>query len=366
MYTKRSHVLLLSGIIWIMVNIFSMNCYAKTAFQKQKPLGIMATAVENKIAVSWEPVAGASGYQIFEAVEDDDYLECKKVTSCQAVLTEKEPGKEYYYYVRAYQENGTYIYSKSSDKVSTTVPVSGKSTVKNFLNTAISPVGATMYVWGGGWNKADTGAGPDAKRIGLSPKWRQFAKNKKSSYNYKNYRYQINNGLDCSGYVGWTVYNVMNTSKNKKGYVYSASKQAKKLAALGFGKYTSAKNVKNYKAGDIMSSTCKCCGHVWIVVGQCSDGSVVLVHSSPSGVQLAGTVTPKGKKNSQAFKLAKKYMKKYYGAWYKKYPAAVKGKAYLSHYGQMRWYTTGDKAVLSDPDGYRNMSAEQVLKDLFP
>lgn len=114
-----------------------------------------------------------------------------------------------------------------------------------------------------------------------------------------------------------------------------------------------------------MSSTCKCCGHVWIVVGQCKDGSVVLLHSSPAGVQLCGTTTLSGKKNSKAYKLAKKYMKKYYKTWYSRYPNVSRGKTYLSHYAQMRWRTSGEGVRLSDPDGYQNMSAEDVLADLF-
>ena len=52
--------------------------------------------------------------------------------------------------------------------------------------------------------------------------------------------------------------------------------------------------------------------HIYIVVGSCADGSVVLVHSSPAGVRLSGTPDKKGRTNSEAVKLAKKYMKKYY------------------------------------------------------
>lgn len=375
------------GIIWVMVNIFSFHSYAKTSFLKQQPVGVMSTAVGKEIAVSWEPVQGADGYEIFEAMEKDSatsgnaaavagqlsanagfcYLRIKSVKACKTVLKNKEPGATYYYYVRAYQnlKNGRKRYSKSSKKVSTTVAVKGVSTIKNLLQTALAPMGSTMYVWGGGWNKADTGAGKEAKQIGVSPAWRAFAKNKKASYNYRNYRYQIHNGLDCSGYVGWCIYNVLNTSNNKRGYVYSASQQARKFAELGFGSYRSSKKIRNYCAGDIMSSTCNCCGHVWIVVGECKDGSVVLLHSSPAGVQLSGTVTPQGKKNSQAYRLAKKYMKKYYKAWYKKYPEVSRGITYLSHYSQMRWRVTGKQVTLSDPDGYQSMSAEKVLKDLF-
>lgn len=369
------NVCLLAGIVWIMTNLCSVECMAKTAFSKTKPVGIMSTAVDTNIVLTWEPVDGANGYVIYEAIEDvtsdgEDklsYGDIMSTTSCKKILTEKLRGNIYHYYVKAYKtkKDGTKEYSKASKKVSTSVALVGKSTVKNFLQTAISPMGSTMYVWGGGWNKADTAAGTDAKRTGLSPKWRSFAKNKKASYNYQNYRYQIRNGLDCSGYVGWCVYNVMNTKNGGKGYVYSASKQAKKFAEAGFGTYYSAKKIKKYQAGDIMSSTCNCCGHVWIVVGQCKDGSVVLVHSSPAGVQLSGTVTPSGKKKSQAYALAKKYMKKYYPAWYKRYPNVSRGSSYLSHYGQMKWYTTGTKTVLSDTEGYRNMTADKVLKDLF-
>ncbi|MCM1179316.1 MAG: hypothetical protein NC347_03605 [Clostridium sp.] len=358
-----------------MMNIFSFSCEAKTVFQKDKPVGVMSTAVENQVAVSWEPVSGAAGYEIYEAAENLpasaktrlQYSVVRKTKSCQAVLSEKEAGVTYHYYIRAYQKtkNGRITYSGKSAVTSTTVAVEGTSTIKNFLTTALAPVGSTMYVWGGGWNEADTGAGPEARRIGLSPAWRSFAKDKKSSYNYNHYRYKIHKGLDCSGYVGWAVYNVLNTRKNKKGYVYSASKQAKQFSKLGFGSYKSANKIQNYKAGDIMSSTCSCCGHVWIVVGQCRDGSVVLLHASPAGVQLNGTVTPKGRKNSQAVKLAKKYMKKYYKTWYRKYPKMDRGSSYLSHYGQMRWKTTGKNVVLSDPDNYQNMSADKILKDLF-
>lgn len=347
----------------------------KTALKKDKPVGVMSTAVNNQVAISWEPVSGAAGYEIYEAAEkvqdsDSKHSNFKLVArtkGCQAVLKEKEAGATYFYYIRSYQKIGDSknTYSKKSEVVSTTVAVEGTSTIKNFLTTALAPIGSTMYVWGGGWNKADTAAGPEAKRIGLSPEWRSFAQGKNSSYDYKNYRYKIHEGLDCSGYVGWSVYNILNTKKNKKGYVYSASKQAKKFSELGFGSYKGANEIKNYKAGDIMSSACKCCGHVWIVVGECSDGSVVLLHSSPTGVQLNGTVTPKGRKDSQAVKLAKEYMKKYYKSWYQRYPRMDRGSSYLSHYGQMRWNTTGKNVVLSDPDGYQDKNAEKVLEDLF-
>lgn len=365
------YMLFLPAIVMLMMAVMPLKGYAKSTFSKSKALGVMATAVKTEIAVSWEPVKGANGYLVYEAVGQGDktsaFQLAKQTNKSQCVLKNREPGRVYYYYVRAYKikSNGKIQYSKSSKRVSTTVPLEGTSTIKNFLQTAIAPIGSTMYVWGGGWNKADTAAGKDAKRIGLSPKWREFAKNKDASYNYNRYRYQIHNGLDCSGYMGWCVYNVLHTKQGQKGYVYKASKQAEKFAGFGFGDYRQANEITDYCAGDVMSSSCQCCGHVWIVVGQCEDGSVVLVHSSPSGVQLCGTVTPAGTVDSKAYQLAKKYMKKYYGNWYKKYPKVSRGTSYLNHYGQMRWDTSGEKVILSDPDGYQNMGAEEIIKDLF-
>lgn len=360
-------------IVLIMSYCFSINVSAKTSFKKRQTVGVMATAVKTSVVVTWEPVADADGYAVYEAdvsgrgsgetQADSLEVSCTETKNCRVVLKSRKARCTYEYYVAAFKLNskGEKVYSKASAKVCTTVSEKGYSTIKNFLMTAKAPIGSTMYVWGGGWNKADTAAGKEAKTTGLSAKWRSFAKNKKSNYNYRNYRYQIHNGLDCSGYVGWCVYNVRNTANGKKGYVYSASKQAKKFSEMGFGSYTPAASVRDYKAGDILSSS----GHVWIAIGQCSDGSVVLMHASPPGVQISGTATPGGKKNSKAYKLAKKYMKKYYKSWYKKYPDVSRGASYLSGYSRMRWDVESDKAVLTDPDGYQDMSPEHVLEDLF-
>ncbi|MGN0355076.1 MAG: hypothetical protein ACI4EI_08360 [Muricoprocola sp.] len=232
-------------------------------------------------------------------------------------------------------------------------------TIKQFLTVALQPVGSTLYVWGGGWNREDTGAGIEARTIGVSPQWEKFFDRQTKYYDYTKTRYQIHNGLDCSGYVGWAIYNLMETEDGKKGYVMSARRMAKNFANRGWGTYTEKGKIKNHKAGDIMSSS----GHVYIVVGECEDGSVVLLHSSPPGVQLCGTYTPEGKANSQAVKLAKKYMKKYYPEYYKRYGGCSRNVTYLQLYNRFRWKING--TVMSDPDGYRDMTADKILKDLF-
>ena len=160
--------------------------------------------------------------------------------------------------------------------------------------------------------------------------------------------------------MGWVIYNVFHDKDGQKGYVMLAEKMAKEFSKQGFGTFTPAKSVKNYRAGDIMSNKY----HVYIVIGTCSDGSVVLVHASPPGVQINGTVNSKGQKNSEAKKLADSYMKKYYPSWYAKYPPKTLELSYLKKYDQMRW-NIGKNGALQDDEGLADMNASQVLKVIF-
>ena len=213
-----------------------------------------------------------------------------------------------------------------------------------------------MYVWGGGWNEADTGAGIEAVTLGLSERWAAFAKEQDSGYNYKDHRYQIHDGLDCSGYVGWAVYNVMETENGGKGYVSSSTGMAQALADRGLGEYISREDMDRWLPGDIMSMK----GHVWISLGMCGDGSVLLLHSSPPGVIFCGTALADGS-DSQAVKLAQTIMSTHYPDWYARYPDCSRPASYLEKSSAMRWNTN----VLADKEGIRQMSAEQVVNLLF-
>lgn len=222
-------------------------------------------------------------------------------------------------------------------------------TLKDFIETGFEPVGQTMYVWGGGWNEADTGAGIEALSFGLSPVWQEYFLGQEKNYNYKNTRYEIHKGLDCSGYIGWLMYNSL---PNEKGYVMKASKMSREFANMGLGSFMEKGRFKDYVPGDILSSRT----HVYLSLGKCKDGSVLLLHASPPGVILSGTG-----ENSQAARLAKKYMKKYYRDWDEKFPNYTRDLSYLRDYDRFRW----DENILKDPDGYRLMTPEEILKDIF-
>lgn len=385
MVVKRISTILVVIIGLCLCAAMLPNEASAAAFVEKKPEGLMATASKGKIAVTWEKVPGAKTYAVYrnmrrlstdpktgltltgqntrKAVSQLKYRRILVTKKTKAIIKSCKKGYEYSFYVEARREvkiNGvktTEISQKSSIR-STTVPYEGKSTIKNFLRTGISPIGSTMYIWGGGWNGFAGNNSEQKFKTGLSPKWRSFANKHKSNYNYVRYLLQREKGLDCSGFVGNCVYNVMETSNNRQSYVTSAYREGIYYSSLGFGKYVSNKLVGTRKAGDVMT----CATHVWICLGECTDGSAVVLHSSPPMVSLAGTPSDKGVSNSKAVKLARKYMKKYYPELYKNYPNSVyRGSTYNSSYGRMRW----NKKTLADPEGYKNMTAKKVLKDLF-
>lgn len=225
-----------------------------------------------------------------------------------------------------------------------------KISMRNFLKTAFLPVGNTMYIWGGGWNEADTGAGIGATTIGLHPQWAEFAASQTDDYNAEEHRYEILNGLDCSGYIGWLVYNVMETESGKPGYVYKSTDIAGTYSELGWGEYIEAP--EEFLTGDIVSMK----GHVWLALGTCEDGSVVLLHASPPGVSLCGTALADGGE-SEAVRLARQYMEAYAPDWQEKYPNRAVSHSYLNVEGVFRW----NEDVMPLAEQYRNMKVEEVL-----
>lgn len=228
--------------------------------------------------------------------------------------------------------------------------------IEKLLLLAKEPLGKTMYVWGGGWNEEDTGAGAEAVTLGISPVWEEFALKQDENYDFNHTRHQIQNGLDCSGYIGWLVYNLLETESGKEGYVVSASEMAKYLSDKGLGEYTVSSEVNHWQPGDIMSMK----GHVWMSLGSCEDGSVVVLHASPPGVTLSGTLLPDGSE-SMALELAKKYMSLYYPQWYEKYSVKPCEYKYLTDSDRMRW----SQEILSDKYGLMEKSANEVLEWMY-
>lgn len=230
------------------------------------------------------------------------------------------------------------------------------STMEHFLQTALEPVGTTMYIWGGGWDSEDSNAGATSTRIGVSPTWEKYAKLQDESYDFEEHKWERENGLDCSGYVGWVLYNTFETEEGQNGYVMSSTDMAKTYAEWGFGKCI--KNPKEFLPGDVVSME----GHVWISLGTCEDGSVLFVHSSPPGVMVCGTEVPDSNEISKdgksiAVQLAEDYMSTFYPGWYEKYPNCMKPSSYLENVSVLRW----NSKTMTDVEEFQDMGGEEIL-----
>ena len=232
-------------------------------------------------------------------------------------------------------------------------------TTTTFLKNALKPVGQTLYIYGGGWNEAQTGSGTEALTLGLSKEWKSFYDTQDSTYNYENYMYEIHKGLDCSGYVGWTIYNTLETKSNHgNGYVLKAEEMTKTFANMKLGSYKDS--IQNAKPGDIVSMAN---AHVYIVLAVCEDGSLLIAHSSPPGVKISGTYDQNGNSNSQAVLYAKKIMKTYYPDWYSRYPDCTVDSSFTepSNVSLFHW----NSKTLKDVDKLNSMTVNQIIQTLF-
>lgn len=267
----------------------------------------------------------------------------------------------------------------------------GERTLKNFLKTAVAPLGKTLYVYGGAWNVQDDGSSYIARTIGVSPTWEKFYNENDANYSYKNDTYPTNKwnayyyaGLDCSGYIGWVVYNTMyDESEKEEGFVCFSKAMAKTLAdKYNFGTFLHPEEkdyqtiIKKLHPGDVISIA----GHAYIVVGVCDDGSAVIIHStvtpSETGVEGGGvqfsavSINGDDDTSCKAYKLAKEYTEKYFPEWAKRYPVIVKPVSSYFDFpddkemsGIFTWSNGPDG--LTDPDNIKDMSAEEVLKAIL-
>lgn len=257
----------------------------------------------------------------------------------------------------------------------------GERSLKNFIATAMMPVGNSLYIYGGHWDWQDLGSSNLATSIGLSDKVTDFFLSQNENFSYMNrnnysasyFPHQSWNmyhfaGMDCSGYVGWAMYNTLHAISGEEGYVLGGSRQAYDFAQRGLG--TFSRSGTGFQVGDVFSMDT----HVWIYLGDCPDGSFMILHSTPSasitgalggGVQLTGVGNSA---NCQAAQLASYYMETYFPIWGQRYNTNYQSKtAYASVgsnvTGKFSWNIS--PSGLLDLDGYRYLTAEQILEDLF-
>ena len=279
--------------------------------------------------------------------------------------------------------------------------IPGLRTLKNFIATAFQPLGTTLYVFGGGWDFQDLGTSYLGRTIGISKDWVKFFNEQTSNYTYKDSEkknesyYPFNGyneyyyaGLDCSGFVGWSIYNTLNKeSLAEPGFVMSAKLIANHMDKLKYGKWIHkvegwSEDNKDYKlwanevkVGDILSTGT----HVMIVLSKCDDGSFIIIHSTPSnsktgypggGVQMSA-VNPNDdlSNDCEAFYLCQEYSQKFYKKWSERYDVKMVSVETTFNFqnsepetGLFHWNINGR---LIDPDNYSEKTAKEILRDLF-
>ena len=164
----------------------------------------------------------------------------------------------------------------------------GERTLFSLLCAAMQPLGTTLYVYGGGWNLDDTGAGREAVTPFPSPAWKTFFLSQDEGYDYRRFRGSGCNpwhgaGLDCSGYLGWVIYAALHRKSGLESYVYPSTEMAGALAARGLGRLV--RPPCRFLPGDLFSME----GHIWLCVGVCRDESLVIAHSSPTPSRRTGS-----------------------------------------------------------------------------
>ena len=240
--------------------------------------------------------------------------------------------------------------------------------IADVIRNAGKPAGKTLYVWGGGWNEADTAAGETALTIGVYPEWERYFNSNRQGYSYlpgkrawergeRQWRFY---GLDCSGYLGWVVYNSVQSGRNGAGYVVDASRFASSLAGYGYGTVSPCTPGSVFKPGDIISIS----GHCYLSLGQCSDGSVLILHSTPNGgVQVSGTVS--GGRSSEASRLASSFMQQNYPQWWASFGGEGRQNVDASKYLNGTKFSWTVNSMVGDSEGIQSKRANEILNCLL-
>lgn len=326
-------------------------------FIKNKVKGFMATSHKNTIILTWEASKFAYGYNIYEVMDNgrSKYAGFTKRTSHK--FYNKEFNQNYRYYIEAVQVNNNVksVSERSDIRVASTTTTT--TTIKNLLNIAITPIGQTLFVNGGGWNPEYTGPGIETRKLGVSEDWSKFYLSQNKDYNPWKFNFSSHRGLDSASYIAFVMYNALEKINGLDGYLVNNNELGSYYASLGIGEYTISRNFDSYESGDIMFNE----EHAYIVLGEMPDSSIVILHCNSDGPKISGTATKQGNKNSQALQLADYYMSKYFGDFYKKYEKLSVPTTYFKQFNKIKL----NRNIFSDPDGYRKMTAEEILSDLF-
>ncbi|MBQ3866828.1 MAG: hypothetical protein II776_07980, partial [Clostridia bacterium] len=307
--------------ILLILSLLFAGCAVRQDLPETTETSLSAETTENENHSVEAKYLGVYGYgtEIAKRENMDSFRYRFEIDGEERLLTvdngdKKEDGSYSYPVQNALKIGYTYVLTIEDDVVTNaeeiltassdpdlvySLPVTGEpglKTVGNFLKTAMAPVGTTLYIYGGGWDWQDEGGSVQVRSIGVSGDWVRFFRSQNADFTYRDrdgdeanidpehsyYPYNEYNeyyyaGLDCSGFVSWALNNTFNKETVELDLFSGSTKTAYNLAQRGYGSITQDASAPVYP-GDVISIK----GHVWVSLGTCDDGSILLLHSTPS------------------------------------------------------------------------------------
>lgn len=139
------------------------SSYRSVVPRPLKTTGLTATTLSyNSVRTSWEPVSGATGYQVYKCTTSGGtYTYCGKTSNTAKAITGLTTGKTYYFKVRAYHtESSGKSYFGSFSNIKSAKPGLPTPTVSTELDTYNS-------IWVS-WNKVTGASGYEVLRYDAS------------------------------------------------------------------------------------------------------------------------------------------------------------------------------------------------------
>ncbi|MCF0259363.1 MAG: hypothetical protein HUJ54_05835 [Erysipelotrichaceae bacterium] len=136
----------------------------------------------------------------------------------------------------------------------------------------------------------------------------------------------------------------------------TADAQTNLLEERGLGTVIPYDDITELHPGDIFNNG----DHIYILVQVYEDGSRLILHAAPPGVQFSGTPSASGVLNSTAAQEAAKIMSEHYPEYYAKYPDTTTDASY-NFFDQFVW----SPEILPDTETVDQMDGDAFLASIF-
>ncbi|MDR1260328.1 MAG: hypothetical protein LBJ83_01195 [Oscillospiraceae bacterium] len=253
----------------------------------------------------------------------------------------------------------------------------------DFLGRSCHRVAQAIYGWGGGW---DPNGGVETTQLidPVSPERQAFYQQNASATVGMQYTFGLRaQCMDCSGLTA----NICRSTwpQSDWGQILGPQRMGShrigpSLEADGWGQVC-PHGTAAPAPGDLAFT--ETAGHIAIVVACCSDGSVVLLESTPPRIALRGTPSTSGRRASEAAALSEEFMARYHpgdceqfrgwetqtlwlvnNPWMDDHPQVRDTLSLFCHHKAINEYALFkfNQRVVTDRTGLRRMDPREVME----